>query len=139
MATTLELQGLDDLRAALRRLPEDLAREADVIVFAHASEAARGIQSGYPIGPTGNLQRGVTQAQNRSTFGVSALVRSRAKHASIFESGSAQRRTAKGFNRGRMPQPTEAQRMIPKVVRARARMMAALMTLVRSQGFEVTT
>ncbi len=40
MSVKVELAGLDELRAALRNLPADLAREAGAIVLAHAEQAA---------------------------------------------------------------------------------------------------
>jgi hypothetical protein len=138
MAVRLQLQGMTEFRAALRQLPEDLADEAGVIVQAQAENVAGQIESGYPQGPTGNLKRGVTVASSSaSRFGAGAIVRSRAPHASIFEKGTTQRRTGKGWNRGAMPQPDVSQRMIPKVIRARQRMMAALIDLVRRAGFQV--
>lgn len=137
MASRVQLQGLQELRTALRNLPADLADEAAAIVEAHAEDAARNIQAAYPEGPTGNLKRGVTREINRSRFGSAAIVRSRAKHAHLFEKGTAQRRTKTGANRGAMPQAPESERFIPKAIRARARMVTALKDLVRRAGFEV--
>lgn len=137
MSVKLEMQGLAELRTALRNLPEDLAREGDVIVLAHAEDAARQIQTAYPEGPTGNLKRGVVVERNRSKFYTQGLVKSRAKHAWIFENGTDVRRTSKGANRGRMPQADETKRFIPKVVRLRARMVKQLVELVRRAGFQV--
>ena len=131
------LIGMEALRAQLRQLPEALAREADAIVQAHADEARRDIQSAYPEGPTGNLKRGVTKSVDRSRFMSGAIVRSRAKHASLFEHGTRRRQTSTGANRGAMPQPQESQRFVPKAIRARARMTRALIDLVRRAGFEV--
>ena len=138
MASRLEMQGLNELRAALRSLPEDLAREAGVIVLAQAEYAQQQIQQAYPQGPTGNLRHGVTVSRDTaSRFGARAIVRSRAKHASIFEKGTVQRRTAKGANRGRMPLPDVSKRMIPIVVRRRRAMVAALVDMVRRFGLIV--
>jgi hypothetical protein len=137
VASRLELRGLDELRAALRNLPGDLAEEAAVIVEAQAAEAERSIEAGYPEGPTGNLRRGVVRESNRSKFGVAAIVRSRAPHAHLFEAGTKPRRTAKGANRGAMPPAAEAQRFVPKAIRARARMFSALKDLVRRAGLVV--
>lgn len=138
MSVTLQMNGLTELYRDLRRLPTDLADEAGTIVIAHAELAERQIETGYPEGPTGNLRRGVTTEKNRSKFGSSAIVRSRAKHAFIFEKGTVGRRTSKGYNRGRMPEANVAQQMIPKVIRARRRMVEALKDLVRRAGFEVS-
>jgi hypothetical protein len=133
----LVLSGLDELRMVLRNLPEDLAAEAGDIVSAHAEAAQREIVQNYPTGPTGNLKRRVTIEQHRSTVTTMATVRSRAPHAHFFERGTGNRRTDRGWNRGRMPEAPEAQRMIPKVIRIRRKMVDALIEVVRRAGFEV--
>ena len=135
----LQMQGLSELRDALRQLPEALTAQADAIVLAHAEMARADIQGGYPQGPTGNLRAGVRLERNRSKFTTQAIVKSVAKHAVIFERGTVRRATQRNANRGRMPEASEAQRMIPKAIRARKRMTDALVELVRSEGFEVTT
>jgi hypothetical protein len=128
------LNGMDELRAQLRALPEDLATEAQEIVVANANAAANDIRSGYPHGPTGNLRSHVTVAQTRSRVTTTAKVSSRAPHANIFERGTANRVTNKGWNRGRMPQPPASERMIPKVARQRRIMVEALKALVLRHG-----
>jgi hypothetical protein len=137
------MEGLAELREQLRRLPEDLATEAGDIVIAHAEGARREVVSGYPTGPgskqfpAGTLKARVAVERNRSKVSTAAIVRSRAPHAIIFERGTVQRRTDKGWNRGRMPKAREAQAMIPKVIRWRRQMVEALIELVRRAGFEV--
>lgn len=138
MSSSFKLDGLNELRAALRELPQDLTSEASVIVLSNAREAQRGTQDGYPEGPTGNLIRGVTmEADHSGRLGVVATVRSRARHSHIFERGSVVRRTRTGANRGAMPEAPEAQRMIPRVMRRRRIMVEALKALVRKAGFVV--
>lgn len=138
MSVTLNLEGLDELRAALQKLPDDLAAEAATIVEGTASQAKQEVQSGYPIGPTGNLHNRVTVTNNAGRrFGVVSILKSTAPHAWIFENGSKVRRTQKGWNRGSMPAPPDSGRMIPKVIRLRAKMVAALIELVKLAGFEV--
>ena len=137
MSVRLTFNGLDQFRRALQQAPEELRREADEVIRETAADAARSVESGYPEGPTGNLKRGVTMQHNSSKFGTVGVVRSRAKHASIFERGTVQRQTRRGANRGSMPQPPEAQRAIPKFVRARQRMMSSLIEIVRQAGFQV--
>ena len=57
MATTeLKINGLDQLRADLKRLPADLQREAAVIVQAQAEQMAVEVQGAFPQGTTGNLR-----------------------------------------------------------------------------------
>jgi len=138
VSSKLELKGMTEFQRALRSLPEDLRDEAAVIVQAQADEAQRQIRVAYPEGPTGNLRRGVTAERNTSKFGIRAIVRSRAKHAHLFEFGTRPRQTGQGWNRGTMPQAPEGQRMIPIVIRRRRAMVNALIDLVKRAGFQVT-
>jgi hypothetical protein len=137
VSSKLVFGGLTEFQRALHALPDDLRQEADAIVQAQAEEAQRQIRTAYPEGPTGNLRRGVTREINSSKFTSRAIVRSRAPHSHLFERGSRDRRTAKGWNRGRMPEAPESQRMIPIVIRRRRAMVAALVDLVRRAGFQV--
>jgi hypothetical protein len=148
MAATVKLEGIFELRAALRSLPADLAHEAEGIVVSHATEAQREIRGGYPIGPQGSpksnsghppggLRRGVTLDVERSAFGVIARVRSHAHHAHLYEDGTKPRFNKRGAYRGVMPKAQEPNRMIPKVIRIRARMVQALIELVKRAGFQV--
>jgi hypothetical protein len=136
--TKLELVGLSEFKRALHNLPQDLTDEASVIVQAQADEAQRQIRTAYPEGPTGNLRRGVQTERNVSKFTSRAVVRSRAKHAHIFERGTRQRRTDKGWNRGAMPAADVQEQMIPIVIRRRRVMVEALKALVRRAGFQVS-
>lgn len=137
MGARVVLDGLSDLRAALQQLPEELAAEANEIVASHALAAQQQIQAAYPQGPTGNLKKLVSTTVSASRFGGAAIVKSRAAHASLFEKGTVLRRTAKGFNRGRMPAASPAEAFIPKAIRARKAMNAGLIVLVQRAGFEV--
>ncbi len=131
MTAKLELQGLDELRQALRSLPDDLAQEAGVIVLAHAEDAQRRAKAGYPEGPTGNLRHRVTLNQDATRFGAKAIVRSRAPHAWLFENGV----------RGKAPRRTvpESQKFIPAMIQVRRRMVAALIHMVQKAGLTVTS
>lgn len=134
----LTFDGLDELREELRHLPADLTEKGISIVTEHAQAAERAIETGYPIGPTGTLRRRVVLERSPSLKNsCSFAVRSQAPHANIFERGTVQRHTKKGWNRGRMPQQPESERLIPKAIRIRKRMTDALIELVRSEGFEV--
>ena len=134
----VEMVGLDEFRAALRGMPQSLSQEANAIITAHAEEARRQVQAGYPEGETGNLRLGVTMAvQHSGAYGASAQVRSRAKHAWIFENGTKARRTSKGYNRGSMPQPPARQRMLPTVIARRAQMVRALKAMLEQHGLLV--
>lgn len=150
---SLRLDGLQELRDALGKLPEEFQRQAGDIILDHANTLRTETQADYPVRqtnlhpgpnrktpfyPPGNLRRGVTVNLNRSTFGVSALVRSQARHAWLFENGSNPRQTKTGANRGQMPRAVEAERMIPKAIRIRRQMILSVVEMVKSAGFEVT-
>jgi hypothetical protein len=137
MASSVKLEGLEAFRRALRNLPEDLKNDAAEIVRGTADDAKGEVQRVYHEGPTGNLRRGVTKQEEHGRFGVSAVVRSRAKHSLIYERGTQARRTRTGANRGRMPEAPESDRMIPIVVKHRKRMTERLKDLVRKAGFQV--
>lgn len=138
MSAKVTLEGLEELREALRSLPADLTREAEDIVVRHATQAEQDIQSNYPR-HTGNLKQGMRMEVEHATYGVSARVRSTAKHAFIFENGTVQRKTRNGANRGAMPAASSAQAFIPQVIRQRRAMTADLIALVERAGFQVST
>lgn len=131
------MDGLPDFKAALRNLPDALTAEANDIVSAAAFEAKGQIQSAYPEGPTGNLRTGVTLNWNRSRATTTAIVRSRAKHAHLYEFGTRTRRTHRGANRGAMPEAPPQQRMIPIAMRVRRKMLQALIAMVERAGLTV--
>lgn len=137
MPASVRLDGLAELRAALRQLPEELADEANTIVLSNAEHAGREIEAGYPVGPTGNLRGRVSTVTSRSRLSAGALVQSRAPHAYIFEKGTQVRHARNGANRGRMPAASPSQAFIPKAIRARKKMEAELVELVRRAGFTV--
>lgn len=131
------LEGLSDLRTALRELPETLTDEAAGIVQAAGLDAKAQIQTAYPEGATGNLRGGVTVRVNHARASTSAVVRSRARHAHLFEWGTRARRTRRGANRGAMPEAPQAQRMIPIAIRVRRQMIDRLIALVERAGLTV--
>jgi hypothetical protein len=138
VSAKVELQNLQAFYAELRKLPDDLATEAKAIVETHAIDFASRTQSGYPVGQTGNLKRGVTKQIERMGVSVFALVRTRAQHAWLYDNGSKERRTRTGESRGSMPARPEAERFVPRAIRVRERMNMQLMDLVRRAGLEVS-
>jgi len=148
----LEIQGLDELRQALRNLPKELTNEAAVIVQAHAEDAKRQIEAAYPIRttglhpterrkskwfPPGTMKHSISVDRSHSAFTTRAIVKSRAPHAHLFEYGTDARKQGNGKVVGRMPVGPQAELMIPKVQRIRRRMVAALVELVRKAGLVV--
>jgi hypothetical protein len=133
MSSTLTIQGLTDLRTALRELPRALLAEARAIVEDTAEEAISEMRGLYPRF-TGNLREGLTIEHRGSQVGTATIVRNKAKHAMIFERGTEARHTKDGWNRGRMP---AGKVFIPTAMKHRRRMRAAQVALVRRAGFQV--
>ena len=131
----LQLQGLEELRAALRKLPSELKAEARHIVDGAANGAAADIKAAYPV-RTGNLRDGVSvEHTDPSTFAAGAIVKNKSKHAWIFENGTQARHNALGANRGAMP---PGRVFIPTVIKKRRQMQDKLIDLVKRQGLQVT-
>ena len=140
----ITLDGLDELRQYLRKLPEALAEEAASIIDRRAQNAAASIRTAYKQGETGNLRSRVTVKVVRSRAAVAAVVRSAAPHAALYEFGTGSlnvahpgknRQTAKGANRGSSPpHPT----VIPIAQRERRAMNLELVDVVKRAGFDVT-
>jgi hypothetical protein len=135
MSATVTWIGLEELKAALLRLPAELTELAGGIVRAASDAAAEEIREAYPEGETGNLRRGV-RVSNRpaGAFGVARVVRSTAPHAVLFETGTQTRQTALGYNRGFMP---GANIFVPVVTRHRRDMQEDLVALVEDAGIDV--
>jgi len=131
----LRWHGLDELKADLRRLPEELAQEGSAIIFAHADGAMAEIAAAYPT-RTGNLRKGLRRTINAvGRWGAGALVKNVAKHAWIFEHGTQARHTAIGANRGAMP---AGRVFIPIVMRWRRKMYAQLAALLERHGLRTS-
>src|SRR6187431_1339941 len=137
MNADLKIAGLDELRAALKKLPADLQREASVIVQAQAEQMAVDVQGAFPLGPTGNLRSQVRVALSSDVVGgVSANVLATAKHSHIYEKGTAARSWKNGKRTGVMP---AGNKFIPIAILRRRVMVAALVDVVERAGLTVTT
>jgi hypothetical protein len=137
MSVTLKITGLEQLRADLKRLPEDLQREAAVIVQATADAMAVDVLGQYAV-KTGNLRSHVrVETTSDVVGGVSSRVVSRARHAWLYERGTAgkKRQWKNGKNTGPMP----AKKIFAPIAPLRRRIMtAALVELVQRAGLTVT-
>lgn len=137
MSWALRFDGLEEFKADLRRLPEELAEEGGAIVENHAEEAAAAIKQSYPR-VTGNLREGMEVEHFHTPFGTTSVVRNRAPHAFIFENGTEARHyfTDGGVKKevGRMP-PGHV--FVPIIIRYRRRMNDALKALMTDKGLEV--
>lgn len=134
--TRFDFRGLDALKQGLRQLPSELTGEGGDIVEQHTEQAARHLRAAYPEGDTGRLRAGVKTTIDRSRFGVVGIVRSRAKHAHLWEWGTQVRTTRQGWFRGVMPAAGQ-EGLVPIAVRTRRAMNKRLFDLVRQAGFQV--
>lgn len=131
----LVLDGMAELRAALRALPAELASEAGRIIEGEANAAVSEMRQQYPV-RTGRLMQGtVVSRVDRGKFAAGAIVKNTAKHAHLFEFGTQTRQNAIGANRGAMP-PGNV--FVPAMIRARRRMYRALAALLERNGLTVT-
>jgi hypothetical protein len=132
--------GLEELKAALRQLPADLADEAADIVQARTNAVVSTVKAAYHRGPTGKLISRVSGTVERSQFGAVAQMRSAAKHVWIYEHGTEVRQSTKrghrkAGNRGRSPAHGEI--FVETIVRQRAILQAQLVAILRRAGLEV--
>ena len=140
MAVKLTFDGIAELKQALRLLPEHLTDEAGALVRAASLNAAGAIRATYARGKTGNLQNGVVAevAEPFSRYGVRYIVKSKAKHAYIYEYGTEARHyfTTGGTRHatGRMP---AARVFVPRMIDARNRMQQELVWLLVRNGLMV--
>jgi len=130
----IKLDGFEELRAALTRLPAELTGDAKDIVFANAEEAAREIGAAYPR-RTGDLKDHLSVTKIVGQFSVRAVVKNTSKHALTFETGSQARHNAIGANRGSMP---PANVFYPTILRRRRTMYEVLKTMLVSKGLMVS-
>ena len=145
MSAEITWVGLDELKAALFRLPAELTQKAAGIVKASAEAAAAEIKAAYPEGETGNLRKGVRVGDRgaREPYTVRYSVRSSAPHVHLYETGSQTRQTALGYHRGHMFSrfgfgPRQgANVFVPIVVRRRRAMFEDLIPLIEQAGLDV--
>lgn len=141
----MRFDGLDELRAQLRKLPSDLAEEASSIVLDAGNETVDVVGAVYGAhDKTGNLSRGLTvRASAAGPYGTGALVKSAAKHAWLFDNGSQARHYV---TKGGKTHPTGAMwgRRAPTHIfartaaRKRREMYVKLKALLVSHGMTVT-
>lgn len=134
MPVNLFLDGLDELRNALRDMPDQLTNDAIAIVATAAHDTASDIKGQYPSGP---MRDGVVVVDRSAPYRARFVVESRTAQAVWWEFGTQNRVTQQGWNRGaEKAHPDQSLIRIAKFYRAR--MHAALVELVRSAGFTVT-
>jgi len=132
MSCAWKWEGLEELRAALRTLPADLAGEAYHIVDGTVNAAAGEIKAGYP---PGELQDKLDWDTTTDGFGVRGIIQNTSPIAWLFEHGTQARHTALGLNRGAAP---AAHVFVPAIVRQRLKMYDALKAMLERHGLVVS-
>jgi hypothetical protein len=132
----LKFDGLEQLKASLRRLPAELRDDAEEIVFDEAKEAADDIRAGYASHRrSGELADKVEAIQLKGgRLFAGALVQNKSKLAFIFENGTQARHNAIGANRGSMP---AAHVFVPAVIKRRREMYERLRAMMEAHGLAV--
>lgn len=136
MSSLVVWDGLNELRDALKAMPEECAGEAGHLLDGAANGAYVDISGAYPS-RTGNLRKGMrlNKAMKRGLV-VGAEVKNIAPHANIFELGTQARHTSLGANRGSMP---PGRVFVPRIIKARRRLTQDLKDMVaRTTGAVVT-
>lgn len=124
-----------ELRSGLLTLPADLTADATPIVKSAGARARSAIVGAYPF-VSGRLKAGVTVTyDNAGPFGISARVTSAARHSHLYEFGTRNRRTRRGYNRGVMPAKPA---FVPRMQATRAAMYPELIAMMESHGLTVT-
>lgn len=137
MSAKVVLDGFDALVAELTKAPAEIRAQGMEIIRQETEGHAQEVRNAYgQHRVTGNLERGVN-TEYPSTQVLIGIVRSKARHASIYENGTDVRRTNNGANRGRMPKPSP-QLFVPLAIRRRERMRRRLADMLRGLGFQVT-
>jgi len=136
VSAKVEWTGMDEMIKMLTDAPQDIRTKGMAIVKEETEAAAMEIALAYGQ-KTGRLRRSV-RTEYPSTTILYGQVLVRAPHAHLYEFGTRQRRTDRGWNRGSMP--TETNEVTPEVAkRRRARMMRRLAEeVVAPMGFDVS-
>lgn len=123
--------GLEELKAELKALPEACVGEAGHLIEGTVNGVYVDIKGAYPS-RTGNLRNGMRlKSVQQQGLVVGASVANVAPHAIIFELGTQARHTKLGANRGSMP-PGHV--FVPRVVKARRRLTEDLKAMVVRHG-----
>lgn len=136
MPAKVQWTGLTEFQAALRNLPDALAKEAANEGRSAANAAAVDIRTAYGAHRhTGRLQDSVKVTEQKVAFGFRYTVRTSAKHAHLLEFGTQARHTTLGISRGSTP-PFNI--FIPRTRRWQRSLMERLIALLQRQGLRVT-
>lgn len=132
--TRFQIEGLIELQRALQNLPDELLREARAILENQAEVTLYQITAAYPR-RTGNLRDGMTLTYDQSTVSTTAIIRNKAPHAYIYETGTQARHTKIGANRGAMP---AGKVFIPRMIAGRRAFWKSIREMLTKHGLIVT-
>lgn len=130
----IAFDGLEELKAELRRMPESLHGEADHIVEGEANAAAVEVRTKYHVVSGELVQKVSVEKVERSRFYAGRRLVSKSPLAQLYENGTQVRHTKLGYNRGRMP---PAHVFVPAVIRRRKRMYELLRDMLKRAGLKV--
>lgn len=137
---SVKWEGLREFETELRQMPDRLADQCeDPVGDATAAAAAQLIQA-YPEGDTGNLRKGVRTRIKRTPGTVTGEVRSTSPHSHLWEYGTVNRETRRGWQRGRMKSAKERslERLGSIAARTRRAMNTRIEDFLRRAGFELS-
>ena len=120
--------GMIEMIDDLRRMPTEVEKAASWHVQEAAETMASEVRGEYPT-VTGNLVRGVKVTRINA---FRAVVRSTARHSSLYERGTVERKHASGKGVGKMPKPDPTV-FIPAAIKARRHMTEQLVRVVEAQ------
>lgn len=138
MASRIEWSGLEEFKAFLRQLPDELRDDSSGIVVDAATRAKTEVEESYPPetpDTSGNLKRGVRLEVLKTIGGTIAFLKSTARHAHLYEFGTRPR-YFDGLFRGAMPAARKT--FIGIVTRHRREMYQRLADMLREKGFQVS-
>jgi hypothetical protein len=120
----LKLWGFRELRAELQEFPTGIRDESAPIMLRGARRAENAIRTAYPMGPTGNLKKGVkVLARLAEGIAVFFKVAATAPHTHLYEFGTVKQPARPTF--------------YPIANRERRAAVLEVAALVESKGLEV--
>jgi hypothetical protein len=136
MATNVrfKIEGIIELQKALQQLPDELVAESRAILENQAEITKYSIYAAYPR-RTGNLRDGMTLTYKHTPVSSTAIIRNKAPHAYIYETGTVARQTAIGAVRGSMP---AGKVFISRMIAGRRAFWKAIRALLARQGLRVS-
>jgi hypothetical protein len=136
MSATLTINTSAFLEELNRIMPE-LQATSRPIIDRLVTKTATELKAVYPAGKTHQLRDGVqTESAKLTAGGVIGQVHSWSKYAHMWEFGTQDRHTSKGWERGRSPSHRQ-EGMITISSRNRRQMVIELREVVRAYGFDI--